>query len=68
MPRRCTVGSAEKLSAVGATTQSSLTASGVFLAPRIIRGESYYRMANLDRFMDPPNNVPGADLVFLGGD
>lgn len=27
------------------------------LAPRIIRGDCYYRIANLDRFMDPINNL-----------
>lgn len=33
------------------------------LQPRIIRGEPYYRIANLDRFMDPANNPPGAEIV-----
>jgi hypothetical protein len=28
------------------------------LQPRIIRGESYYKIANIDRFMDPVNNAP----------
>ena len=28
------------------------------LQPRIIRGESYYRLENLDRFMSPANNPP----------
>ena len=36
------------------------------LVPRIIRGDSYYRMSNLDRFMDPINNQPGEDLEFHG--
>lgn len=28
------------------------------LQPRIIRGESYYKVTNIDRFMDPANNAP----------
>lgn len=36
------------------------------LKPRIIRGESYYRIANLDRFMDPVNNLADEDLTFHG--
>lgn len=36
------------------------------LLPRIIRGESYYRVASLDRFMDPVNNIPDEDLFFRG--
>jgi hypothetical protein len=30
------------------------------LQPRIIRGESYYKISNIDRFMDPANNAPDA--------
>ena len=30
------------------------------LAPRIIRGDSYYCIKNLDMFMDPSRNPPGA--------
>ncbi len=36
------------------------------LKPRIIRGESYYRLANLDRFMDPVNNLTDENLTFHG--
>ncbi len=31
-----------------------------FLKPRIIRGEAYYSIEKLDRFMDPKCNPPGA--------
>jgi hypothetical protein len=33
------------------------------LQPRIISGDPYYRIANLDRFMDPANNAPDAAIV-----
>ena len=36
------------------------------LTPRIIRGESYYRLSNLDRFMDPTNNM-GTEPAYFGG-
>jgi hypothetical protein len=36
------------------------------LAPRIIRGDCYYRIANLDRFMDPINNVEEESNGFRG--
>jgi len=32
------------------------------LKPRIIRGEAYYCIERLDRFMDPKNNAPGAAI------
>lgn len=38
------------------------------LKPRIIRGESYYRLENLDRFMEPANNVPQDALMFRGAE
>ena len=34
------------------------------LKPRVIRGESYYRLSNLDRFMDPANNVDEEPTFF----
>jgi hypothetical protein len=32
------------------------------LAPRIIRGDSYYCIARLDQFMEPASNAPGATI------
>lgn len=33
------------------------------LQPRIINGDPYYRIANLDRFMDPACNPPGVEIA-----
>lgn len=33
------------------------------LQPRIIRGDPYYRISNLEKFMDPANNAPGSEIV-----
>jgi hypothetical protein len=35
------------------------------LRPRVIRGESYYRIVSLDRFMDPINNIDD-EMTFRG--
>ena len=33
------------------------------LQPRIIRGDTYYSLRNLDAFMDPAKNPPDASIV-----